>query len=345
MPPQAPTVTAAESASRRNGARQPSADAGPSSLAGRWKALQARPWWPWLIRTLAGLFMLLVVALLVRQARGVDWAAVWQAFTDLPTLALAGGALACAASHLIYGTFDLFGRRYTRHALSVPRTMGITLVAYPFTLNLGSIIGGVSVRYRLYSQRGVSVGKIGQIVGLSIVTNWLGYFVLAGAVFWAWSPQLPEQWHVGPEALRLIGGVLAGLTLAYVVLCAWRKGEPLAVRGRTFPMPSWQAAVLQTTVSVVNWMTMGAAIWLLTQQQAPYAATLAVVLLGAMAGLISRIPAGLGVLEAVGATVLSAYMPAPAALAAVLAYRAMYFFAPLLLAGLAFAWMEWRGRH
>jgi len=29
----------------------------------------------------------------------------------------------------------------------------------------------------------------------------------------------------------------------------------------------------------------------------------------------------------------------------VLAYRAMYFFAPLLLAGLAFAWMEWRGRH
>jgi uncharacterized membrane protein YbhN (UPF0104 family) len=68
------------------------------------------------------------------------------------------------------------------------------------------------------------------------------------------------------------------------------------------------------------------------------------VLLGAVAGLLSRIPAGLGVIEAVGTAVLSPWMPASQALAVVLAYRALYYFAPLAVAGVALLAWEWRGK-
>ncbi|MBF9265603.1 lysylphosphatidylglycerol synthase domain-containing protein, partial [Paracidovorax cattleyae] len=86
------------------------------------------------------------------------------------------------------------------------------------------------------------------------------------------------------------------------------------------------------------------AVWVLAGRDTPYAAALATVLLGAVAGLVSRIPAGLGVLEAVGTAVLSAYIPTSQALATVLAYRALYFFAPLVLAALAFGAVECFGR-
>ena len=73
---------------------------------------------------------------------------------------------------------------------------------------------------------------------------------------------------------------------------------------------------------------------------------IACVLRGASAGLVGPIPAGLGVLEAVGTAVLSAHMPAAQALAAILAYRALYFFAPLAVAGVAFGATEllWKRR-
>ncbi|WP_442866805.1 lysylphosphatidylglycerol synthase transmembrane domain-containing protein [Acidovorax sp. NCPPB 4044] len=320
---------------------RPQGDGAPPS---RWQRLRSQRWWPWAMTLVTGAFVVFVIGLLVRQARTVDWGAVWEAFLALPPATLAVGGALALASHGLYSTFDLFGRHFTQHGLSVGRTVGITLIAYPFTLNLGSIIGGVSVRYRLYSRQGVSVGAIGQVIGQSIVTNWLGYFVLAGAVFWVWSPRLPEGWHVGPGELRWIGTALAAITVAYVAACALRRGKPLAWRGHDFPLPGWRVAVLQVAVSSVNWMVMGAAVWALTAYQPPYAAALATVLLGAVAGLISRIPAGLGVLEAVGTAVLSAYMPASQALAAVLAYRALYFFAPLVLAALAFGAVEWAGR-
>lgn len=291
-----------------------------------------------------GAVVLLIGALLLRQARNVDWGAVWSALAAMPLPVLLGAAALAFASHGIYSTFDLFGRAYTRHGLPVARTVGTTLIAYPFTLNLGSLIGGVTVRYRLYSRQGMSVGDIGQVVALSIITNWLGYFVLAGAVFWLWTPQLPEGWDMASHQLPWIGSAMAAVTLLYLMACVLRQGRPVTVRGHSFTVPHWRTGLLQVVLSATNWMVMACAIWLLTRQQAPYVAALATVLLGAVAGLISRIPAGLGVLEAVGTAVLSAYMPAPQALAAILAYRTLYFFAPLALAALAFGVVELRWR-
>ncbi len=316
----------------------------PRAATSRWTAVRSSRWWPWAVALATGAFILFIGALLLRQARGVDWGAVWSALGALPLPVLLGAAALALASHGLYSTFDLFGRYYSRHGVSVARTVGTTLIAYPFTLNLGSIIGGVSARYRLYSRQGVSVGDIGQVVAISIITNWLGYFVLAGAVFWLWTPQLPEGWDMAGHQLRWVGGAMAAVTALYLVACVLRRGQPITLRGHSFPMPHWSVGLLQVALSAVNWMVMAGAIWLLTQQQAPYVAALATVLLGAVAGLISRIPAGLGVLEAVGTAVLSAYMPAPQALAAILAYRSLYFFAPLVLAALAFGVVELRWR-
>lgn len=159
-----------------------------------WRRWPQQAWWPWLTRGLALAFFAVVAGLIFRQARSVDWPAVLQALRDLPTTALAlGGALALL-SHFTYGSFDWVGRHCSGHRLTRGTTLAIAMTSYPFTLNLGSLIGGVGVRYRLYDRRGVDPGTIGQVVGTSIVTNWVGYLMLAGVLSWLWQPR---QWPGG----------------------------------------------------------------------------------------------------------------------------------------------------
>ena len=128
----------------------------PTGLRG----ITRQPWWPWVARAAVTVFLLVVVWLLVRQARTVDWPRVLDALRALPASALwVAGALAFT-SHLAYGSFDLIGRRCTGHGLPRATTLGIAMASYAFTLNLGSLVGGVGVRYRLYERRGVDAGTI-----------------------------------------------------------------------------------------------------------------------------------------------------------------------------------------
>ena len=309
-------------------------------------ALPQRPWWPWVSRGVAGIFFLAVATLIVRQARTVDWTAVLQAVRELPASTLAAVAVLALLSHLAYGTFDWIGRHCSGHTLSRATTLGIAMTSYAFTLNLGSLVGGVGVRYRLYAQRGVDAGTIGQVVGTSILTNWVGYLLLAAVVPWFWQPPALAGWSATPLQWQVGGALLGGVAVAYVVLCCVRGGRALTLRGRAFPLPRWPVALWQVAVSCANWMLMGAALWAALQGQVAYPAALATVLLGAVAGLVLRVPAGLGVLEGVGVALLvSDALGQDRVLAALLAYRALYYFAPLVLAGTALGVSELRGRR
>lgn len=291
-------------------------------------------------------FLAVVAALIVRQARTVDWTAVLQALRALPASVLVVGGALALLSHLTYGTFDWVGRRCTGHGLPRSTTLGMAMTSYAFTLNLGSLIGGVGVRYRLYARRGVDPGTIGQVVGTSILTNWVGYLLLMAALPWLWQPPPLAGWTAAPWQLRAGGAVLGCVAVAYVLLCALRAGRALTLRGHAFPLPRWPVALWQVAVSALNWMLMGAALYTVLQGAVPYPAALAAVMLGAVAGLVLRVPAGLGVLEAVGVALLTnPTLGQDQVLAALLAYRALYYFVPLVLAGVAFGVAELRWRR
>ncbi|PJI99121.1 hypothetical protein CLU85_3962 [Acidovorax sp. 69] len=312
-----------------------------------WRNWPQQAWWPWATRGVAAAFFVVVAGLIFRQARTVDWPAVLQAVRDLPTMALAMAGGLALLSHFTYGTFDWVGRYCSGHRLPRATTLGIAMTSYPFTLNLGSLIGGVGVRYRLYARRGVDPGTIGQVVGTSILTNWVGYLLLAGVLAWLWQPPTVAGWAVNTWQWRLGGTVVGSLALAYTGLCALRKGRALTLRGHEFPLPRWPVALWQVAVSASNWMLMGAALWMVLQAQVSYPAALATVLLGAVAGLVLRVPAGLGVLEAVGVALLATEaLGQEEVLAALLAYRALYYFGPLVLAMVALgsAELRWRNR-
>ena len=286
--------------------------------------------WPRLRRWLVPAFGVLVLGLLLSNAHKVDWAGAWTALKKYPpeTLLMALGF--ATASHLLYGSFDLIGRHHTRHPLTRLHTWAIAVASYAFNLNLGSLVGGVALRVRLYVRAGLEQSTIAQIVGLSLSTNWLGYCLLAGGLFASGLIAPPDQAHIGSKALRLAGGGMVLVAVAYVVACALCKGREWRVRGKLLHLPSAPVALVQLAISVTNWSLMGAAMFMLLGGKVDYFTTLAVLMAASIVGVLTPIPAGLGVLEAVYVSLLSGKVPQGELLGAVLAYRAVYYLLPMV---------------
>jgi glycosyltransferase 2 family protein len=140
--------------------------------------------WRVVLRTiLTWAFFGLVVALLMRLARHIDWAGVFRTLRNIEASTLGLAAMAALGSHLVYASFDVLGKVYTRHHLPISRILPITFVCYVFNLNLSAWVGALAARYRLYSRQGLTGAVIARIVTLSLITNWLGHFALAGALF------------------------------------------------------------------------------------------------------------------------------------------------------------------
>ena len=312
--------------------------------AGAKLKISERPWWPWLKRGATTVFFGLVGWLLITQARTIDWQEVLTSLQAYP-LSVAGIAvLLAAASFTLYSCFDLLGRRYTGHTLSTVTVMTVTFVSYVFNLNLGSLVGGVAFRYRLYSRLGLKAGMITRVMTFSMLTNWIGYLLLGGLIFSIMPPTLPDSWPISSVHLRLIGIVLVLIAAGYLTLCFFSRQRELTVRGHLIVLPSARLAALQLLMGASNWLIMSGIIYVLLQQRVEFPAVVSVLLLAAVAGVIAHVPAGLGVLEAVFVALLSHQMPQPTILAALVAYRVVYYLAPLCVAAVVYLVMEARAK-
>jgi uncharacterized membrane protein YbhN (UPF0104 family) len=308
-------------------------------------ALSRQSWWPWVRRAAAWGFFALIAWLLVRQARTIDWDDVLDAIRALPaTTLLAAGAIA-ACSFVLYSTYDLLGRHLTRHRLGTGTVMGVTFISYAFNLNLGSLVGGVAFRYRLYSRLGLGNETITRVLGFSMLTNWIGYLLVAGVAFCFWPLSLPPGWKIGNDGLRILGAALLVLAAAYVLVCAFARGRVWRIRSHAFRTPGLAMALLQLAMSCANWSLIGGVIWFLLQGAVGYPHVLAVLLVAAVAGVVTHVPAGLGVLEAVFVALLAHQVPEATLLGALLAYRGLYYLLPLTVATLGYLATEVRARR
>lgn len=302
---------------------------------------KSHPRWRLAKRILSGLFFIAVAVLLVVYAQKIDWPEVWKVIRGYNRVALLGAFGLVIVSYLIYGCYDLLGRAYCGHRLAKRQVMLVSFICYAFNLTLSTWIGGIGMRYRLYSRLGLRGATITRIFSLSITTNWLGYVVLGGVVFSAGLVQLPARWYISQETLRIIGIAMLLISILYLWACAFAKRRHLTIKGQRLVLPSWRFALLQAALSCANWLVMGVIIWLLLGQEVSYFLVLGALLVSSIVGVVVHIPAGIGVLEAVFIAMLSAEpVSRGAVIAALLAYRLLYYFLPLAIATMGYLILE-----
>lgn len=319
---------------------------GTDTVAAR-PGLSARPWWPAAQRAFWWSCLLITGVLVVELGRRWDWSAALDALRAVPPGILLAGAGFAVLGHLLYASYDVLGREPDPQragpggAVRSRWVMAVGFVSFAFKLNLGTLIGGVALRYRLYSRLGLTVDEITRILASSVMTNWLGYSALGGVLLLIRPPDLPAGWELGDAALRTVAVAMVLVAAGYAAACHWAEGHQWSIRGHVITLPSLRMALAQLALSALHWMLTAAVCWVLLEGEVDYPSVLNALVVSAVAGLITHVPGGLGVLEAVFLALLRDQADQPVLLAALLGYRVIYYLVPLALAALMFFVIDW----
>jgi uncharacterized membrane protein YbhN (UPF0104 family) len=301
-------------------------------------------WWVWGKRLLTLLFIVMVSVMLFMLAKNLDWQDVKQALQSFSVGTLLLCVMITAVSYMLFSSYDLLGRVYTGHKLPAKQILPVAFVCYAFNLNLSSWVGSIALRYRLYTRLGLDLATITRVLSFSLVTNWLGYMLVGGIVFSLRLLDLPENWKIGATGLQLIGIALLGVSITYLLACRFAKQRVWVFREHELTLPPLRLALLQAGMATLNWSLSSLVVFLLLPDSVTYATVLGIMLISSIAGVITHIPAGLGVLETIFITLLQHELSKGTILAAMISYRAIYLLLPLMLACVVYLVLEKRAK-
>lgn len=201
------------------------------------------------------------------------------------------------------------------------------------------LVGG-PVRYRLYTHAGLDAADVGRIVSVSFMTFSLGLAAVAALALVFDPSGIPFLQALSPAADRAIG-IAALLLLGGLLIWLGQRTRIVRVSGWSLPLPGARNAVSQIIIGAIDIATACAALYvLLPPDIAPaFSAFLVIFIAAIVFGVASHAPGGLGVLEA---TVLIGLGAAgrPDVIAALLAFRLIYYALPLAVALVALAAVE-----
>jgi len=232
-------------------------------------------------------------------------------------------------SYSILPAYDAIALRYIGKPLPVHRLAFGSIISYGLshTLGLAPVTGG-SVRYRFWSAWGLSTTEVAQAVSFVGATFAIGMIFLGGVVFLLEPADTMKLLGLPYVLIRVVGVLLLALVGAYVAWSALRR-TPITIRGWEFPVPSPALVGKQLIVATIDWATAGAVLYSLVGGHGfGFLAFLGAFLLAQFAGQLSHVPGGIGVFESLMLLFLKPHVPATTALAALVAYRAIYYLLP-----------------
>ena len=287
--------------------------------------------------------------ILRHQLRGVSVHEIVLQLRALPAHRVWLSLVLTVAGYAVFAAYDLVALRHLERSLSLGRVILSSFIGAALANNapLSFLVGG-SVRYRLYSSWGLPPKDTTSLVLLNVLTYSLGLATAAALAFTLEPNVVPHVLHLPFLSTRPLGWAAAAGILAYLAWSASRKRLQIA-RWSFAPLP-FMTSLVQIAVSLGDWILSGAALFVLLPGSHPVAffGFFGLFILSQIAALIAQLPGGLGVFEAVMLATLVPPMSASALFGALLVYRAVYFFLPLIVAIALLGTREilrWRGRH
>ncbi|HMA10528.1 MAG TPA: lysylphosphatidylglycerol synthase domain-containing protein, partial [Steroidobacteraceae bacterium] len=282
----------------------------------------------------------LALALLHRELADVHLSDIRQALDQVPASGLLLAALGTLGSYLALTGYDVLALRHLGHPLPYPRVALNAFIATTVGHNLGmATLSAGAVRMRLYTAAGLTATEVAGLAALVGLTFGLGVTFVSGLALLLEPAEAEQLLHLSGSSGRVIGALLLILVAAYLGVGMLRRA-PFRLGSWQWHLPGTGTALAQLALAAVDLGCAAAALfWLLPADAAvPFPLFLGVYVLAVVAGIVSHVPAGLGVFETVLLLALPE-VPREALLAAILAYRAIYYLVPLALAALLSAAM------
>ncbi|PYC43496.1 bifunctional lysylphosphatidylglycerol flippase/synthetase MprF [Pseudomonas soli] len=271
----------------------------------------------------------------------LDIYALHDAMLSVPTQSLLGALLATLVGFVILLGYEWSASRYAAVQLP-PRTLvlgGFSAFAIGNAIGLSMLSGG-SVRYRLYARQGLGAAEVARMTVFASLSLGCALPPLAAL---ATLSDLPAA----ATALRLPAPLLGGIAIAVLVAAValvmglYRRRlpeQPLADNllvqfgRRTLRLPGARLTALQLLITALDVAAAATVLYLLLPEAPPFGAFVLVYLLALAAGVLSHVPGGVGVFEAILLAAFANQLGAAPLAAALLLYRLIYVVLPLLVA-------------
>ncbi|HEY8520167.1 MAG TPA: lysylphosphatidylglycerol synthase domain-containing protein [Gammaproteobacteria bacterium] len=271
-----------------------------------------------------------LAAFLVHRAlRDVSFAEIRAALDSISARNVLLGVAFTAGSFLCLTAFDTLAVRYTGGRLPYRKIAlaSFTALSIGHTLGFAALSSG-ALRYRFYTGWGLSPGDVGRIVMFSGVTVAAGACTTGGLAALL-APELLAATFGAPRGGILGAGVLLVAAVAAYLAWAALVRRPLRIRRFVLPVPGLGLALGQVALGATDFLLVAAVLHQMVAASAdvPYAAVAAAYVLGNVAGIVTHVPGGLGVVEAV----VVMLVPGAHVVGALIAFRATYYLGPFVL--------------
>ncbi|MBB3595553.1 phosphatidylglycerol lysyltransferase [Rhizobium sp. BK529] len=247
-----------------------------------------------------------------------------------------------ALSFLALVFYDINAIDYIGKRLPFPHVALTAFSAYAVgnTAGFGALSGG-AIRYRAYTRLGISPEDIGRIVAFVTLSFGLGLAAVAAIALLVIANEIAPLIGVSSLWLRLIAAAILAVLGSLMVL--GREGQVIEIGSVTLRLPDSRTWSRQFLVTAFDIAASASVLYVLLPQTAiGWPVFLAVYAIAVGLGVLSHVPAGLGVFETVIIASLGSAVNIDAVLGSLVLYRLIYHVLPLLIAILAVSATELR---
>jgi phosphatidylglycerol lysyltransferase len=250
---------------------------------------------------------------------------------ELPEGRLVGSTALVAVNLFLFAGYDLLALKYIGKKLPLRKVTLTAMLGFAFSNVVGGmVLAGGGIRYRSYSNAGLSGTDVLRITSFIWISWLLGMAALDGVAACAY-PHLLDALHGGRLPSLLWFGVPLCLAVAAYLVLASRGKREVVLRGLKLPLPGLGIAAGQIAVVVLDLLLSALILYLLlpTLPTIGFAHYMAIFVAAITLSLFSGIPGGLGVFEVLMLHLLKSELAAPEILGALVVFRLFYYILPL----------------
>jgi len=310
------------------------------------QARDERPLGRWLGPLAALLVFAGVVLLLHRQLSRLHIRSIFEHLHAIPRRQVLAALAFTAASYWLLSTYEVLALRYLRRKIRYPRIVFTSFIAYSFGHTLGfAAFTGAAIRFRLYATAGLGAIDVATLTGFCSLSFGIGLATVSGLSLLLAASNAASMLRLHHSWSLLVGTALLGAVGAYALWASLARGK-LEIRGWALRAPGAAIGLTQIVLGVADLSLSSAVLWSLLPAGAhiSFVSFLGIYAAAVITGVISHVPGGVGVFEAVMLLALRG-IPPDALLGSLLAYRGVYYLVPLLFATLLFGAKELAGQR
>lgn len=260
----------------------------------------------------------------------IDFEDVAQHLSSVPLPTIITALLCAAGVYITIGLYEGIAVRLASGRTLRWQAFRTAVIANPIGRAIGvAMVSGGALRYRMYAPEGLSLKQVGAVILLVAMPYVFGVGWLIDLSLLLHLKEASRAFQLPLAAVAVFGVLGLAKDVGWLAFVATRT-QPIVLRGQSIRLPSLRDALVQIAFGLtqISLMTTILYLFLPAELNMTWPAFVAVYCIAFVAGQMSNVPAGLGVLEAALFLMLP-HVPPGKLVGSVLAYRAVYELVPL----------------